>query len=53
MGKPFESPHDVIVSPNGGEVYVAELNQLRVCKFRVQFKNSKTSEAENHSFQGT
>ncbi|KAK7585861.1 hypothetical protein V9T40_000040 [Parthenolecanium corni] len=51
LGKPFESPHDVIVSPNGGEVYVAELNQLRVCKFRVQFKNSKTSEAENHSFQ--
>lgn len=51
-GKPFESPHDVVVSPNGTEVYVAELNPHRVCKFRVQFKNSKISETEDRSFEG-
>ena len=31
----FTRPHDVIVSPNGSSLYVAELYPLRVWKFNV------------------
>lgn len=31
----FEQPHDVIVSPNGTSLYVAELNPYRVWKFDI------------------
>lgn len=31
----FMNPHDIIVSPNGTSLYVAELNPFRVWKFRI------------------
>ena len=42
----------MVVSPNGTEVYVAELDPHRICKFRVQYKNSKLSETEERLFPG-
>ena len=32
-GSPFENPHDIIVTPDGQEVYVAQLMPYRVFKF--------------------
>ena len=31
----FKQPHDVIVSPNGTSLYVAELYPFRVWKFNI------------------
>jgi len=44
LDQQFSNPHDIIVSPDGMEVYVAELNPTKVYKFvSVSYKPSNQS----------
>ncbi len=38
----FQYPHDVFVSSNGSELYVAELDPHRVSKFLIMYKATKS-----------